>query len=242
MHLVKTLPFFGILAVSLVAVGCGGGGGGGNSGGGTPPPVVGTQLKTLTPVFFRYDQSGTLTTTAGGTQPLTATSRRTVDVRAEATAGQFVYDSTDALIVDENQPSTALNFDVQVTQQPDHSLVIRSVDLGDGIRQVTSANRIFLPATFRENTTSTPQSLTLSDGTTATYTFNIAGRESVVVPTLGTFNTYVVNSSITLANNNKRVGTYNYAPELGIYVKATETVTRPNGTVAVVTSTLASAN
>ena len=49
-----------------------------------------------------------------------------------------------------------------------------------------------------------------------------------------------VAESLTFADNNSRTGTFYYAPQLGTYVQATETITRPDGTVATVNASLVS--
>jgi hypothetical protein len=220
----------GTLVASILLTGCGGGGGGSHGGGGTTP--VSTQIRALAPNTFAYNLSGTLTTPANGTQTLTASSQRSIVVTSEATSGQFKLDGTDAVVVNEGSPSTALNFDVEVSQQPNRAVLARSVDLGDGIKNLNSPTLVFLPGTFTTNTTSAPQTFSFTDGTTATYTFQVGGIESVQVP-FGTFDAYVVTSSITLAPDNKRTGTYYYVPTLGTYVKAVETITRPDGVASV---------
>ena len=226
----------GTLIASILLAGCGGGGGGGSNGGGTTP--VSTQFRALTPTNYAYNLTGTLTTTANGTQTLTASSQRTIVVTAEATANQFKIDGTDALVVQEGSPSTALNLDAYVTQQSDHSLLLRALDVGDGVQTASAATHLFLPGTFTTNTTSPTQTISFADGSTATYTFKVDGQQSVTVP-LGTFTAYIVTSSLTFSPTNKRVGTYYYVPELGTYVKSVETVTRPDG-VASITSELRS--
>ena len=226
----------GTLIASILLAGCGGGGGGSNNGGGTPP--VSTQIRVLAPNTFAYNLSGTLTTPGNGTQTLTASSQRSIVVTSEATAGQFKLDGTDAVVVNEGSPSTAFNFDVEVTQQNDRSVLARSFDLGDGIKTLNTPTLVFLPGTFTTDTSAQTRTVSLSDGSTATYSFQVGGIQSVQVP-FGTFDAYVVTSSITLAPDNKRTGTYYYVPALGTYVKSVETITRPDG-VASITSELRS--
>ncbi|RYG24762.1 hypothetical protein EON82_09575 [bacterium] len=234
----KTTPFLTILSAAAILSGCGGGGGGGNSGGGTP---VSTPLKALTPTTLTYDVTGTLKTpTSGGTQAVTSSSQRVIVVSAGVAANTFAINTQDALVIPTQTGSTALSLRADVTQAgAGGNVVVNALDVTDGSKVLSATNRVYLPGTFVTNTNQGTQTLAFNDGSTATYSFSIGGQESVQVAT-GTYTAYVVTASLTFGTgtNNRRAGKYWYVPSLGTYVKSTETITRPDGTVAVITSSL----
>lgn len=230
-----------LAALSLGAlVGCGGGGG--NSDKSYPSPTT-TQLKTLVPVDYVYKLSGKVTAN-GATKNLSAQdSFRTLRVIQDSSSASNVFSltTTDTLVPESGSPS-ALRLREDVAQQSDRSVVLNVVNNsgaegGGTDKTIQNSSVVLIPGTFATNTDSGTQTLRFTDGTTASYTFSIGGRRSITLPQ-GTYNTYVVNSTLTFAADDKRSSVFYYAPETGTYVKATETIVRPGGFSATLESTL----
>jgi hypothetical protein len=228
------------LSALLVVAGCGGGS---DSDSGTPSS---TTLRAYGVRNYSYRLAGTLTTTSGGSQPLTVDSERRLRVTAGTATGQFNVNAQDRLLVADVNGGAAFNLLTTVTQGGDRNVFLNVINqTGGGVTpgadKGLTNSVLFIPGTFTANTAPRTEILQFADGTNATYTFNIGGRERITVSGgdyAGSYNTYVVSSSITFGTNDSRTGTFYYAPEIGTYVRSTETITRPNGTTATFTTNL----
>jgi hypothetical protein len=228
------------LSALLVLAGCGGGS---DSGSGTSSS---TALRAYGVRNYVYSLQGSLTTTADGQQALTASSQRVLRITLGSATGQFNVNAQDSLVVDQTNAGTAFNLLTTVTQGGDRNVSLNVINqTGGGVTpgpdKGLTNSVLFLPGTFTANAAPRTETLQFADGTSATYTFNIGGRERITVAGgdyAGSYNTYVVTSSITFGTNDSRTGTFYYAPEIGTYVRSTETITRPNGTTATFTTNL----
>lgn len=236
----KTLSASLALSALLVLAGCGGSDSDSDSGSSSS-----TTLRALGTRSYVYSLQGSLTTTADGQQALTASSQRVLRITQGTATGQFDVNTQDSLVVDQTNAGTALNLLTTVTQGGDRNVSLNVINqTGGGVtpgpnRGLTNSV-LFIPGTFTANAAPRTETLQFTDGS-ATYTFNIGGRERITVSGgdyAGTYNTYVVTSSITFGTNDSRSGTFYYAPEIGTYVRSVETITRPNGTSTTFTANL----
>lgn len=214
-----------LLTAVAVTVGCGGGGGGGGGNTGIP---AGTTFATLSPVkFYTYDLTGNAT--VGGTAKTLLAGQRVLTVQTTNQAGASVLLSTDDSLDFTDSTSTGFTLRDYVTQGGDASVVLHGVDFGTGIQAITTPDTL-IPGTFGVGGNVT-KTFTYGGGS-VTYSFTIGQLETVNVPD-GIYQAYRVTSSTNYGSGYSRSGTYWYSPSLGAYVKAQETVVRPDRTESV---------